>query len=151
MEEDDDNLCTESPLSWRPEGPAVLNIGVASLEETKARMLEAVNTGRFPGYLYAFRTFESLWKTVTPARMTILRALMDQGPMTAEAVSKATGRDLDSVQADLSSLHLIGLIDHVDAGFSFPFYDIHFDFLASKGEPGDDRAKERLLSPVPAE
>jgi len=57
-----------------------------------------------------FDNLETLLRTLTPSRWTLLRKLRQEGPMTVRALSKALGRDYKNVHTDVRALERVGLL-----------------------------------------
>ncbi len=106
-----------------------VTIGVSSVEETKARMLNAFQ-GEDQGAFISFASAELLWKTITPKRLAVLRALTGAGPVAIREIARRVGRDVKSVHGDIQALLKGGIVDHPDDGrILFPYDEIHVDFV----------------------
>ena len=106
-----------------------VTIGVSSVEETKARMLNAFQ-GEDQRALISFTSAELLWKTITPKRLAVLRALTGAGPVAIREIARRAGRDGKSEHGDIQMLLKAGVLDHADDGqIVFPYDEIHIDFV----------------------
>jgi predicted transcriptional regulator len=106
-----------------------VRIGIASLDETKTRMLRAFQ-GDDQGAFISFASVELLWKVITPKRWELLRAMTGTGPLSIRGVARRVGRDVKSVHGDVQALLKAGVLDHTDDGrISFPYDEIHVDFV----------------------
>ena len=105
-------------------------IGVASHEEAIARMMNAVKTGKSQG---AYRSFEStaeLWRTLSPKRWEVLKAMTGAGDLSLREVARRVERDVKGVHTDVHALLNAGLLDKTDDGkIVFPFDAVHVDFM----------------------
>jgi len=108
---------------------ATVTIGVADLEQTKARMRDAFG-GRKQGAHISFPSVELLWKVITPKRWEILRVMTGSGPLAIREVARRVERDVKSVHGDVSALLKAGVIDRgEDGGVVFPYDELHVDFV----------------------
>lgn len=105
-------------------------IGVSSREETNSRIMSAVKTGKPQG---AYRSFEStaeLWRTLSPKRWDVLKAMTGAGALSMREVARRVGRDIKGVHTDVHALLNAGLLDKTDDGkVVFPFDAVHVDFM----------------------
>ena len=108
----------------------------SSLREETRRVLAA---GGDPTAYFTFVSFELLHKLLTPARVTILSAMMGQGPMSIRDLSRRLGRDFKGVHNDVSAMLSRGLLWKSAAGqIVFPFDQLQFQFSlqpAAAGQP----------------
>jgi predicted transcriptional regulator len=108
---------------------AAVTIGIAPLEETKARMLKAFEGGA-QGNFIGFASIELLWKIITPKRWELLRLMTDAGPLAIREIARRSGRDVKSVHGDVSALLKAGVLDRAEDGrIVFPYDEIHVDFV----------------------
>ena len=106
-----------------------VTIGIASADETKQRVLRAFE-GEAQGAFISFATPELLWKTITPKRWEVLRAMTGAGPMAIREVARRVGRDVKSVHGDIQALLQAGVLDRSDVGgVVFPYDEVHVDFV----------------------
>jgi len=106
-----------------------VTIGVASLNETKARLRRALK-GERQGAFISFASLELLWKVLTPKRWEIVRAMTGAGPLAIRAVARRVRRDVKSVHGDVQALLKAGVLDRAaDGRIVFPYDEIHVDFV----------------------
>ncbi len=105
-------------------------IGVSNREEVNARFMYALETGKPQG---AYRSFEStadLWRTISPKRWDILKAMTGAGALSLREVARRVERDVKGVHNDVHALLNAGLLDKTDEGkIIFPFDSVHVDFM----------------------
>ena len=107
-----------------------VRIGVSSREEIARRVLRAVETGEPQGSYITFESPEALWKTLTPRRWDILRALTGAGPLSIREAARRVGRDVKAVHGDVHALIDSGVVDKTDDGkIVFPYDAVHVDFM----------------------
>jgi predicted transcriptional regulator len=108
---------------------SAVTIGISSGDETKQRALRAFR-GEAQGAFISFATPELLWKTITPKRWEVLRAMTGAGPIAIREVARRVGRDVKSVYGDIQALLLAGVLDRSDDGrVMFPYDEVHVDFV----------------------
>lgn len=108
---------------------AAVTIGIANLDDTKARMLRAFADYE-QGAFITFPTVELLWKVITPKRWELLRAVAGAGPLAIREVARRVGRDVKSVHGDVSALLQAGVIERTENGrVAFPYDEIHVNFV----------------------
>lgn len=105
-------------------------IGVSSREEANARFMRALETGKPQR---AYRSFEStaeLWRTLSPKRWDVLKAMTGAGALSLREVARRVERDVKGVHTDVHALLNAGLLDKTDDGkIIFPFDAVHVDFM----------------------
>ena len=105
-------------------------IGVSSRKEANARLMRALETGKPQN---AYRSFEStadLWRTLSPKRWDVLKAMTGVGAISLREVARRVERDVKGVHADVHVLLNAGLLDKTDDGkIIFPFNAVHVDFM----------------------
>ena len=105
-------------------------IGVSSRKEANARLMRALETGKPQN---AYRSFEStadLWRTLSPKRWDVLKAMTGVGAISLREVARRVERDVKGVHADVHVLLNAGLLDKTDDGkIIFPFDAVHVDFM----------------------
>ena len=112
--------------------PNVLTIGLSSLDEMQAR-LSAAFRGEPQGCRYSFLTTESMWSTLAPKRMQIVKTLTGAGPLAIREIARRVGRDVKGVHSDVTRLVKSGVINRTEAGkIEFPYDAIHVDFMMHK-------------------
>jgi len=108
---------------------STVTIGIASLEETKARLQRAFQ-GRKQGAFISFASAELLWKVITPKRWEVLRAMTGAGPIAIREVARRVDRDVKSVHGDTHALLKAGVLNRADDGrIVFPYDEVHVDFV----------------------
>lgn len=85
-----------------------------------------------------FQDMETLLKTMTPVRWTLLKLLHSTGPSSIRKLSKTAGRDYSSVHRDVQILGNSGLILKDESGLvSAPWHSIVSEvILGDRGEAG---------------
>jgi len=105
-------------------------IGISSREDANARIMNAIATGKSQG---AYRSFEStadLWRTLSPKRWDVLKAMTGAGALSMREVARRVERDVKGVHTDVHALLNAGLLDKTDDGkIVFPFDSVHVDFM----------------------
>ena len=108
---------------------ATITIGIADLQETKARMLGAFQ-GDQQGAHISFPSVELLWKVIAPKRWQILSVMTGSGPLAIREIARRVARDVKSVHGDVSALLKAGVIDRSEDGrVVFPYDELHVDFV----------------------
>ncbi|WP_295441351.1 helix-turn-helix domain-containing protein [uncultured Thiodictyon sp.] len=106
-----------------------VTIGIASREETNARFMRAMS-GEPQGAFRTIATVDDLWRTLTPKRWMLLRALTGAGPVSLREAARRVGRDLRTVETDIHRLLNAGLLEKTDTRMiEFPFDVVHVDFI----------------------
>jgi predicted transcriptional regulator len=105
-------------------------LGVASREETSKRFVRALETGQAQGAFISFESPALLWKTLTPKRWDILKALTGAGPVSIREIARRVDRDVKAVHGDVHALLGCGILTKTDDGLIvFPFDKVHVDFM----------------------
>ena len=81
-------------------GVNAVTIGIASVEETKQRMLRACDADA-QGAFISFPTVALLWKVLTAKRWEILHAMTGSGPVSIREIARRVGRDVKTVHGDV--------------------------------------------------
>jgi len=106
-----------------------VTIGVSSVENVRRRMATAFR-GTKHGVRISFASEELLWKTLTPKRWALLKAMARQGALAIREVARRTRRDVRAVHSDIHVLLKAGVLEKVEDGrVVFPYEAIHVDFL----------------------
>ena len=108
-----------------------VTIGVASLDEVKARVAAAFR-GEPQGSYISFPTIEQMWRTLSPKRADIVRAMTGAGPISIREVARRVGRDIKAVHGDVTALIAAGVIDRRERLVEFPYDAVHVDFMWGK-------------------
>lgn len=112
----------------------VVTIGVASIEEVKARASKAIRGRVFPGYGIFFLTFELMWKVLAPKRWEILGVMVGRGPMSIREVARLVHRDVKAVHGDVTALRLAGVVKATETRkVEFPYDEIRVDVTLKPG------------------
>lgn len=109
---------------------STVTIDVHGLADTLNEVAHAMEVLTPSGPRISFETPELLWKTLTPRRWAIMKAMTGAGPLALREVARRVGRDVKAVHTDVHVLLKAGLIDKTDEGkIEFPFDAIHVDFV----------------------
>lgn len=105
-------------------------VGLASREESNARFLRALETGKSQSAYRGFENTADLWRTLSPKRWDILKVMTGAGALSFREVARRVQRDVRNVHADIHDLLNAGLLDKTDDGkIIFPFDSVHEDFM----------------------
>ncbi len=105
-------------------------LGVASREASSKRFVRALETGLPQGAFISFESPALLWKTLTPKRWDILKALTGAGPVSIRETARRVDRDVKAVHGDVHALLGCGILSKTDDGLIvFPFDKVHVDFM----------------------
>jgi len=111
---------------------STVTIGVASLDEVTRRTAAAFR-GKPQGERISFASVELLWKTITPRRWELVRAMAGRGPMSIRAASRLVGHDVKTVHGDVQALLGADVLEKDDSGrIVFPYDAVHVDFIITK-------------------
>lgn len=92
----------------------------------------ACKLGKSTSPRISFETVESLWKTISPKKMEILRSMAGAGALGVREVSRRVARDVRAVHRDLQALIMAGIVQKTaDGKLVFPYDEIHVDFTLS--------------------
>jgi len=109
-----------------------VTIDVADRDAIKAQV-KAAFRGEHQGDFISFASVEELWRTITPNRWAIIRALAGQGPVGVRALARQLGRDVKGVHSDTQALALCGVLDKANDGkIEFPYDAVHVDFTINR-------------------
>jgi predicted transcriptional regulator len=106
----------------------IVTISVATRDQVSARFLAAAQ-GTPQGNHISFLTIEQMWKTLSPKRAELLRAMTGQGVLSIREVARRVGRDVKAVHGDVTALVKAGVVDRQDGGVIFPYDEVHVDFV----------------------
>ncbi len=106
----------------------VVTLGVSSLDEAKDRLAAAFR-GEPQGNRISFLSVEQMWKTLSPKRTDILRAMTGQGTLSIREVARRVGRDVKAVHGDVHALLAAGVIERAGKGVVFPYDEVRVDFM----------------------
>ena len=108
---------------------STVTIGVSSLDHVMRRTAAAFR-GEPQGEHISFASVELLWKTLTPRRWALIRAMAGKGPMSMRAASRLVSHDIKTIHGDVQALLGAGILEKDDAGrIVFPYDAIHVDFM----------------------
>ena len=108
---------------------SMVTIGVSSFDDVIQRTTEAFR-GKPQGEHISFASVELLWKTLTPRRWALVRAMAGKGPMTMRAAGRLVGHDIKTIHGDVQVLLEAGVLGKVETGqIVFPYDAIHVDFM----------------------
>lgn len=107
---------------------STVTIGVSSRAEINAR-IQAAFKGKKQGARISFATHELMWKTLTPKRWAILKAMTGAEALGVREIARLVERDVKGVHTDLQALTKAGVIDRDEAKYVFPYDAIHVDFV----------------------
>lgn len=106
----------------------IVTVGVSSLDEAKDRLAAAFR-GEPQGNRISFLSVEQMWKTLSPKRTEILRAMTGQDELSIREVARRVSRDVKAVHGDVHALLNAGVIDRSGKGVVFPYDGVHVDFM----------------------
>jgi len=106
-----------------------ITIGVSSLEQSAARAVRAMETGKYQGRYRSFETPELLFKRLTLKRLEILHKMQGAGEISLRELARRVERDVKGVHTDVHALLEFGLLEKSASGkILCPFDEIRFDF-----------------------
>ena len=106
-----------------------VTIGIASRKEIKQRFMRAMTTGKRAAPFIGFPDEQTLWRTLTPLRWAILKAMTGAGSLALRELARRVGRDVRGVHTDVHALLAVGLLERDDSGFQFPYDAVHVNFI----------------------
>ena len=108
---------------------STVTIGISSFKDVQSRTSAAFR-GKRQGSRISFATEELLWKTLTPKRWALLKAMAGQGSTSIREIARRVDRDVRAVHSDVHVLLRAGVLKRDAAGrVDFPYDAIHVDFL----------------------
>jgi predicted transcriptional regulator len=108
---------------------AVVTLGLATLDETKARLRNAFK-GKKQGAHISFASVELLFRLMTTKRWELLQVMTGAGPLPIREAARRAHRDVKAVHGDVHALLNAGLLRKTDDGLVvFPFDAIHVDVM----------------------
>jgi predicted transcriptional regulator len=111
---------------------STVTIGVSSLDEVMLRT-EAAFRRKPQGERIYFASVELLWKTLTPRRWQLIRAMAGQSPMSVRAAARLVGYDVKTIHGDVQALLQADILEKDKAGrIMFPYDAVHVDFTITK-------------------
>jgi predicted transcriptional regulator len=106
----------------------IVTVGVSSLDEAKDRLAAAFR-GELQGNRISFLSVEQMWKTLSPKRTEILRAMTGQNELSIREVARRVGRDVKAVHGDVHALLAAGVVERAGRGVIFPYDGVRVDFM----------------------
>jgi predicted transcriptional regulator len=106
----------------------IVTVSVSSLDDVKGRLAAAFR-GEAQGNRISFLSVEQMWKTLSPKRTDILRAMTGQGELSIREVARRVGRDVKAVHGDVTALVLAGVVERDGRKVVFPYDGVHVDFM----------------------
>ncbi|TXN62876.1 helix-turn-helix domain-containing protein [Methylobacterium sp. WL6] len=112
---------------------SILTVDIGSVADARTRFLEAA-ADAMAGHAAAaaptiyFASYDALHRVLAPSRLAIVKAMAGQGPLAIREVARRVGRDVQAVHRDVVTLAEAGVVDRSDAGVTFPYDRIHFEF-----------------------
>ncbi len=95
--------------------------------------MAAAFKGEKQGEFLTFGSVELLWRTMTPRRWDLIRALTGQGAMSLRSLSRLVERDVKTTHGDVHALLDAGILEKTEAGkVIFPYDAVHVDFTIGK-------------------
>lgn len=123
---------------WTPSDgfESTLVIDVKPLDKVMAEMDRLLASGESdPVHRYHFPSYDALHRVLAPNRMTVVRTMTAQGPLSIREIARRVGRDFKGVHTDVTVLLNNGLVKKTEDGrVVFPFESIHFDFEFGAGD-----------------
>ncbi|WP_375404133.1 transcriptional regulator [uncultured Sphingomonas sp.] len=108
-----------------------VTLSLASRDDVTRRALAAFE-GRAQGTHLSFASIDLLWRTLTPKRWELLRAMTGQGAMSIRETARRVGRDMKAVHGDITALIAAGVVDRTERGVVFPYDAVHVDFTLTQ-------------------
>lgn len=109
-----------------------VTVGVSDLNDARRRVAAAFR-GEPQGSFLSFASIELLWRTMTPRRWEILRAMTGLEPMSVRGIARAVERDLKTTHSDVHALLEAGILEKTDNGrVVFPYDAVHVDFTITR-------------------
>ena len=105
-----------------------VTLGVSSIDEAKERLAAAFRDEP-QGQRISFTSVDLLWRTISPKRWDIIRAMTGQGPLAIREVARRVDRDVKAVHGDMLALINAGMLDRAENGVVFPYDAVHVDFM----------------------
>jgi predicted transcriptional regulator len=106
----------------------IVTVGVSSLDEAKDRLAAAFQ-GELQGNRISFLSVEQMWKTLSPKRTEILRAMTGQNELSIREIARRVRRDVKAVHGDVHALLAAGVVERAGRGVIFPYDGVHVDFI----------------------
>lgn len=103
---------------------------IAEPAAAMARIQQTLRSGKPDKFArITFRTPESMARTLTPLRWTVLETMTGAGALGVRELARRLERDVKAVHTDVNALVLAGVIDRTDDGkYLFPFDRVKVQF-----------------------
>lgn len=109
-----------------------VTIGVSDIEQARRRAAAAFR-GERQGAFLTFASVDLLWRTMTPRRWGIIRAMTGREPMSLRGLARLVGSDVKTAHGDVHALLGAGIIEKTEEGkLVFPYDAVHVDFTITK-------------------
>ncbi|MFK4448971.1 putative transcriptional regulator [Caballeronia udeis] len=127
----------------------IITLGVSTLEEMGTRFV-ATWHGKAQGSYISFLSPELLFRTLTPARWTLIQAVISGGPISVDEITRRVNRASKTVHRDVRALLNAGVLDvNANGAVVFPYDAVHVDFvLSGSGSERETAPLERLCGSV---
>ena len=108
----------------------VLTIDVATLSDSLADAVLAINTGTARKPRYSVSSPATLMRTLGGKRYELIQCLSGAGAVTIREAARRAGRDVKAVHRDVQALLGCGVLDKTEDGkIVFPYDTVHVDFM----------------------
>ncbi|MGA8514077.1 MAG: DNA-binding protein [Burkholderiaceae bacterium] len=108
----------------------MLTIDIASLANSLADAVQAMETGTTGKPRYSFSSASALMRTLGGKRFDLIQALSGAGPVTIREAARRAHRDVKAVHSDVHALLACGVLDKTADGKIELGYDaVRVDFL----------------------
>lgn len=99
-------------------------------DKAMERMVREAETGTYAERArITFRSAESMARTMTPTRWSVVQALTGAGPTGVRELARRLERDVKGVHTDLNALVTAGILDRTaDGKYLFPFDQVKVRF-----------------------
>lgn len=108
-----------------------VTLGISDRKVSRDRFVKAMK-GEEVGNFINFESPALLFKLLTLKRWDILRALTGKEPVSIREAARMVKRDVKAVHGDITALLNAGILRKVDNKISFPFDEVHVDFVLSE-------------------
>jgi predicted transcriptional regulator len=109
-----------------------VTIGISTVEQLRQRA-DLAFKGQPQGAFLTFETLELMWKTLTPRRWEILRAMTGENALSLRAIARLVGRDVKTTHQDVHALLDVGILTKTGENrIVFPYDAVHVDFTITK-------------------
>ena len=112
----------------------VLTIDVATLSDSLADAVLAMDTGTARKPRYSFSSPTTLMRTLGGKRYELIQCLSGAGPVTIREAARRAERDVKAVHSDVQALLACGVLDKTDDGkivFAYDAVNVNFMLKAA--------------------